>query len=298
MIDRPGNRTSARSVAALVCILSSAALTTGCAQSTLTADKLLTTGSINPPKSTARPALTDEDRLQAGPRTTKQAAATSRAAAPRKTASTATDDIAQARKLRLAGQRLAALRLLDQAAARHPKNSDLMEQRGLLALEIGQLPKAEKLLNLAVKHNDRDWRLKSALGAAMAAQGQHKGAIKHLRAALRLSPGNPAILNNLALSYATAGNLKDAERILRRVVAKKARGGQLRRANQNLALVLGLRGKHAEARRVASSTLPAATASENVAYLRRLSSNVRVSRAPQADPRSGRFASLPGQRRP
>lgn len=298
MIDRPDNRISASSVAALVCILSSAALTTGCAQSTLTADKLLTTGSINPLKSTVRPALTDEDRLQVGPRATKQAVATSPAAKPNRATSNVADNLAQARKLRLAGQRLAALRLLDQTAANHPDNVALMEQRGLLALEIGQLAKAQKLLNLAARHNERDWRLKSALGAAMAAQGQHKSAITQLRAALRLSPGNPAILNNLALSYATAGNLKDAERVLRRVVAKKARGEQLRRANQNLALVLGLQGKHAEARRVASSTLPAATASENVAYLRRLSSNVRVSRAPEPDPRSGRFAALPGQRQP
>lgn len=291
MFEWPLSRANARSALTTFCALLVPVLTTGCAQSSLTASNLLTTGSTTPLRTTNRPPMTDDERLQTVAAIKKQPHAPS--SRSRRTASTAASDLAQARKLRIAGQRVAALRLLDQSARRFPANAAITAQRGLLALEIGQLPQAEKLLREAIEKGAGDWRLRSALGATLAARGQHDQAIRQFRVALKASPENPAILNNLALSHAMAGNLKKAEKILRTVVARKARGRQLARANQNLALVLGLRGKHAEARRIAASTLPAATATANVAYLQRLSSNVHVSRAATPDPRSGRFAGLP-----
>jgi Flp pilus assembly protein TadD len=293
MIEQPTKRASARSAASVACALLVPVLTAGCSQSTLTASSLLTTGSTTPLRPTSRPPMTDDERLQTAATTNYRP----RTASPRarSTVPTAAAILAQARKLRLAGQRMAALQLLDRSARQFPDNVAITAQRGLLALEVGRLPQAESLLRTALEKGAGDWRLRSALGATLAARGHHKQAAGELRAALRMSPDNPAILNNLAMSQAMAGNLKEAERILRRVVAKKARGKQLARANQNLALVLGLRGKHAEARRIATSTLPAATAKANVAYLQRLSSNVQISRASTPDPRSGRFAGLPQQ---
>lgn len=278
-------------IACIAVLAASPVLVTGCAQSSLTAKALL-----EPSKSTAvRTALTDDDRIQ-------QAAAggkprpSSRATQTRQT-ETVEQALGEARKLRLANRKHAALRVLDEAAGRHPQNKTLTVKCGLLALETGRLKDARRLLDSAIKSGSTDWRLHSALGAALASAGEHQKAAQRFEKALRLSPGNPAVLNNLAMSYAMAGKLDRAEKLLRRVVSKGAKGHQLTQANQNLALVLGLAGKTREAQRIAASTMPRATAAANADYLRRLSKGVRISRATGSPaPRSERFAGLRGAR--
>jgi Flp pilus assembly protein TadD len=85
--------------------------------------------------------------------------------------------------------------------------------------------------------------------------------------ALALSPDQPSVLNNLALSYALDGNSAEAEQLLR----KAQRGaGQTPKMQENLALVLGLRGRYDEVRSAGQAALPPAKADQNVAYLREL----------------------------
>ena len=131
--------------------------------------------------------------------------------APRNTASSAKKVLAEARTLRLAGRRDDALRLLNTAASAHPDNIAISQQRALLTLEVGDIDRAERLLRKVVAKSPGDWRLHSALGAALAAKGNHKAAVVAFGKALKLSPGQPAILNNLAMSHAMAGNLAKAE---------------------------------------------------------------------------------------
>ena len=75
------------------------------------------------------------------------------------------------------------------------------------------------------------------------------------------------MLSNLGLSYALAKDLKNAEATLRRAVALPARRPRVR---QNLALVVGLEGRFAEAESIARADLPAEEAAANVAYLRQM----------------------------
>jgi Flp pilus assembly protein TadD len=73
------------------------------------------------------------------------------------------------------------------------------------------------------------------------------------------------VLSNLALFHAARGDAPPAEALLRRAVAQPGADAQER---QNLALVLGLQGKLAEAERLMRQDLPPEVANANLAYLR------------------------------
>ena len=88
-----------------------------------------------------------------------------------------------------------------------------------------------------------------------------------LAKALALAPDQPSVLNNLALSYALDGKAAEAEQLLRKAQRSAGRTPQMQ---ENLALVLGLRGRYEEARSAGQAALPPAKAEQNVAYLREL----------------------------
>lgn len=85
--------------------------------------------------------------------------------------------------------------------------------------------------------------------------------------ALKLSPGEPSVLSNLGLSYALSHDLPHAEQVLREAVANPRAD---MRERQNLALVLALRGKFAEAEQVSQRDLAPEQARENVASIRQM----------------------------
>lgn len=199
-------------------------------------------------------------------------------AAPKPAVAKAIDD---ARKLRLAGDKLKALAALDAAAEKEPKDKLLMKERGLVALDAGKVQKAETLLRKAFDPADADWRLHSGLGSALAAQGKQSEAQLQFAKALEIAPDHPSVLNNLALSYALDGKHDEAERLLKRITKSK---GVEPKAQQNLALLLGLKGKIGEAKQVAESVLTPDKARVNVSYLEGLNAGGERAKVSRADP--------------
>jgi len=175
--------------------------------------------------------------------------------------------LAHARALRASNAKPEALAVLDRAAAAKSGDRRLQLERGLLALELGDAAKAEKLFRQAHDPKAPDWRLHSALGAALASRGKQQEAQVELAKALALAPDQPSVLNNLALSYALDGKAVEAEQLLRKAQRSAGRTPQVQ---ENLALVLGLRGRYEEARSAGQAALPPAKAEQNVAYLRAL----------------------------
>lgn len=188
--------------------------------------------------------------------------------------------IVKARKLRDNGDLQGAKTVLTAAAAKSPKDRSILREQGLLALEMGQIEEAKKLLTKADDAGKPDWRVKSALGAAYAASGDQAAAQREFSAALKLAPDHPSILNNQALSYALDGRHEDAEKLLRRAARSKQAAAK---ANQNLALILGLKGHIDEARQVSQSSLPKEEANANISYLEKLRSGARLSRSRPRD---------------
>src|SRR5205807_1759033 len=116
----------------------------------------------------------------------------------------------------------------------------------------------------------------SAQGAALDQLGRYEEARQYYTSALKIAPEEPSVLSNLGLSYALSKDLPKAEEILRRAYA---RAGTNPRVRANLALVVGLQGRLAEAEGIVKAGQSGEEAAANVAYLRQLLSRKQKQRA-------------------
>ena len=175
--------------------------------------------------------------------------------------------IAYARALRGTGQRAQAVAVLQQASIRHPYDMALLGAYGRALADAGQYAEALDALGRAHTPDNPDWRILNAQGAVLDEMARHADAQQHYAAALKIVPNEPAVLSNLGLSYALDKKLPQAEATLRKAAAQPNASPKVR---QNLALVIGLEGRFAEAEKIAAADLPPDEAAANVNYLRQL----------------------------
>ncbi|ESQ92607.1 hypothetical protein ABAC460_02880 [Asticcacaulis sp. AC460] len=124
------------------------------------------------------------------------------------------------------------------------------------------------LLQHAAELKPRDWQAWSLLGVAYDNVKRPADAQAAWAKALQLSPDNPNVLTNIAMSKVQAGDLAGAEPLLRTAAAQKGASIQVR---QNLALVLGMQGKMAEAETLLRQDLPPDQADANLKWLQEAS---------------------------
>jgi len=175
--------------------------------------------------------------------------------------------IAYARALRATGQRAQAVAVLEQANMRNPNDMKLLGAFGLALADAGQYQKALDALSRAHTPDEPDWHILNAQGAVLDQMGRHNEAQRYYAAALKIMPNEPSVLSNIGLSYALMKDLKHAEDTLRFAAAQPGAEPKVR---QNLALVVGLQGRFAEAERIAAADLPPDEAAANVEYLRQM----------------------------
>lgn len=172
-----------------------------------------------------------------------------------------------AQALRATEQRAQAVAVLEQASIRNPGDMELLGAYGRALAEAGDLSKAFDVLSRAHTPENPDWRILNAQGAVLDQMGRYAEAQRHYSSALKIVPNESSVLSNLGLSYALMKNLKLAEATLRRAVAQP---NAAPKARQNLALVVGLQGRFAEAESIARADLPDDEAAANVTYLRQM----------------------------
>jgi Flp pilus assembly protein TadD len=175
--------------------------------------------------------------------------------------------IRYARALRATGQRSQAVAVLEQASIRSPKNKALLGAYGRALAETGSYDRALDVLTRAHTPDQPDWKILSAQGAVLDEMGRHDQAQRYYASALKIVPDDPSVLSNLGLSYALSKDLPRAEATLRRAAARPSADPRVR---QNLALIVGLQGRFAEAESLARADLPPAEAAANVAYVRQM----------------------------
>ena len=112
-----------------------------------------------------------------------------------------------------------------------------------------------------------NWSVVSTRGSIADQMGDHQEAQALYETALKLSPGEPSVLSNLGLSYALSHDPRRAEQVLREACANPRAD---MRERQNLALVLALQGKFAEAEQVSQRDLSPQQARDNVASIRQM----------------------------
>jgi Flp pilus assembly protein TadD len=165
------------------------------------------------------------------------------------------------------GQRAQAAVVLEQASIQNPKHTGLISAYGRALADVGNYKQALDVLNHAHTPDRPDWRVLSVQGAALDQMGRHDEAQRYYAAALRIAPTEASVLSNLGLSYALSKDLVRAESTLRRA---SAQAGADTRVRQNLALVVGLQGRLAEAETIAHVDLPSEEPAANVTYLRKM----------------------------
>jgi len=190
-----------------------------------------------------------------------------------------------AQALRATGQRAQAAAILEQLSMRNPTNKLVLGEYGRALADVGNYDQALEVLDRAHTPEQPDWRILSVQGAVLDEMGRHEEAQRHYLTALKIVPNEPSVLSNLGLSYALSKDLNKAEQTLRQAAAAQQPTDP--RVRQNLALVVGLQGRFAEAENLARADLPPDEAAANVAYLRQMLSRKGTTPAESRAARSG-----------
>jgi Flp pilus assembly protein TadD len=175
--------------------------------------------------------------------------------------------LAYGQALRATGQRAQAAAVLEQATIAHSGNKELLAAYGRALADNGNSQAAFDVLSRAHTPSNPDWRILSVQGTTLDKMGKHEEARRYYATALKIVPEEPSVLSNLGLSYMLTRELPQAEETLRRAYSNPRADARVR---QNLALVVGLQGRFAEAETIAKGDLPADEATANVAYLREM----------------------------
>ena len=175
--------------------------------------------------------------------------------------------LAYGQALRATGQRAQAVAVLEQATLAHSGNKALLAGYGRALADNGNFQQAFDVLTRAHSPDNPDWRILSVQGTALDQLGRHDEARGYYASALKIVPDEPSVLSNLGLSYVLSKDLPKAEEALRRAYASSRADARVR---QNLALVVGLQGRFAEAESIVKADLPAEEAAANVAYLKQM----------------------------
>jgi len=172
-----------------------------------------------------------------------------------------------AQALRATGMRAQAVAVLERLSIQNPHNKAVLGEYGRALAQAGNYDQALEVLERAHSPDQPDWRILSAQGAVLDQLGRHAEAQRYYLTALKIVPDESSVLSNLGLSYALSKDLPNAETTLRRAALHPPVDPRVR---QNLALVVGLQGRFAEAEDIARADLPPDQAAANVAYLRQL----------------------------
>src|SRR6266481_4026612 len=183
--------------------------------------------------------------------------------------------LAYGQALRATGQRTQAVAVLEQATLAHPSNKALLSGYGRALADNGNFQQAFDVLSRAHSPDNPDWRILSVQGTALDQLGRHDEARRYYESALKIVPEEPSVLSNLGLSYVLSRDLPKAEEALRRAYGSTRADARVR---QNLALVVGLQGRFAEAESIVKADLPPEEAAANVAYLKQMLSRKNTPR--------------------
>ena len=180
--------------------------------------------------------------------------------------------VALARNLRLSGQPQTAADVMQAQLARTPRDPDLLIEVGKDYLAADRVALAVRNLELARTVAPERWDAHATLAVAFDLSERRDEAAAAYARALALSPDNPVVLNNLALSQALAGRLDEALATIGRAADLPAASVQIR---QNLALLLAFKGDGQAAEKLVRHDLPADMAKANSEILRGLAASSR-----------------------
>ena len=178
-----------------------------------------------------------------------------------------TASIEYARVLRAMTRYSEAVAVMQAAAIKTPRDEDVLGEYGKALADSGELAQAKDVLTRAYTPDNPKWDVMSVQGAVADRLGDHAGAMRFYHEALKIAPGEPSVLTNMGLSLALNRQLPEAERTLRQAVASPKADARMR---GDLALVLALEHKYAEAEEVSQADLTPEAARANVESIKHM----------------------------
>ena len=175
--------------------------------------------------------------------------------------------IGMARNLRYAGIPREGIKDLRQGIAKHGDRPALLLELGKAQLAAALTADARETLERLVALTPDSWQAYAALALVYDRLGRYDDAQRRYRLALQLSPGNIAVSNNLALSLAQSGKLKDGIALLSKIAESENSTVQVR---QNLALLTAFNQDFRLAERIAREDLVPEDVAKNMDAYRSL----------------------------
>ena len=169
--------------------------------------------------------------------------------------------------LRELTQHAQAVAVLQRLAAKNPHDLTVLGAYGKALADAGRLQEASNVLEHSHTPDNPNWRILSAQGSVADQMGNHGQAQAYYASALKIVPNQPQVLSNLGLSYALERQIPLAEETLRQAVAQPGADARVR---QNLALVLSLEGKYADAEAISRHDFAPIDAADNVQSMKRM----------------------------
>ncbi len=172
--------------------------------------------------------------------------------------------LAMADVTRRLGKNDAAMAMYDELYHDYPTNVDVMEGRGLTLMATGKISDAGRQLSDVMAKDPKRWRTLNAIGIMFVTKNMVPEAMQYYAEALNSSPDNPAILNNVGLSYATDKEYKRAIEALQQGSRLSKSPGQKKQIDLNLAMVYGVSGDLDTAHDIAEKYLDDAALDNNL----------------------------------
>jgi Uncharacterized enzyme of heme biosynthesis len=149
-----------------------------------------------------------------------------------------------------------SLHLLDAALQQDSDNADLRYARALTYEDLGQIDKAESDLHFILKRQPDNAQALNALGYVMTVHGRDLDqARKLIEKALKLDPGDPAVIDSLGWVHYRQGDAAGALPLLQKAYAGSAKDPEI---GVHLGEVLWHLGHREQARAVFAAALKAA----------------------------------------
>jgi len=182
--------------------------------------------------------------------------------------------IAMSNDLRRSGDNVNALKIIDEVIKKNPKDANALEVKGLILMNTGEFAEAGKAFGEVMKIEPKRWRTLNAVAILFVMKKNNDKAISYYNESLAVSQDNPSVLNNLALTLALNKNYDAAIEkftLARRKLSSGSR--ELKRNDLNMALVYAIAGKLDDAERVATPHLSKSALYNNMGFYSYISNN-------------------------
>lgn len=175
--------------------------------------------------------------------------------------------------MRRSGENDRALGAFDTLLKDNPGNLDVMEGRGLTLMALGKSTDAGQQFADIMEKDKKRWRTLNALGILFVTKNMIPEAMAYYTEALKQSPDNPSILNNVGLSQAVDKNYPRAIAALEQA-SRVSKGSEKRRQVElNLAMVYGASGDLDTAKELAEKYLQGPALDNNMGLYAHLAKN-------------------------